>query len=310
VVWESPSEDASGAMPLGNGDIAAGVYAIEDGDLYLLLSKNDAYTQHGDIFKTGRVRIELSPNPFGKGKPFRQTLDLETGSIDIEADEVRLRIWADAIRPVYHVEVESDKAISVTAEPEFWERFESCAFNNFDVTAGTQEADTTPPVQDVRVDRKGNILWYYAVGDRSDFDADMKYYEVEDQATDFHDPYRYNTFGNLMESPDMELENGVLYGKGKRFDLRIHSLTKQTPEISEWIESLERLAAQPIDLQERWQAHRTWWSEFWDRSWITVSDNTLPGSERENFGHEGYRTTGRIRMGAPWLHRATMCSGI
>ncbi|MCK5906247.1 MAG: hypothetical protein KAG37_01575, partial [Flavobacteriales bacterium] len=43
VVWESPSKDASGQMPLGNGDIAAGVYAIEDGDLYLLLSKNDAF---------------------------------------------------------------------------------------------------------------------------------------------------------------------------------------------------------------------------------------------------------------------------
>ena len=28
VVWDSPSVDASGQMPLGNGDIAAGVYAI------------------------------------------------------------------------------------------------------------------------------------------------------------------------------------------------------------------------------------------------------------------------------------------
>ena len=44
VVWDSPSKDASGVMPLGNGDIAAGVYAIENGDLYLLLAKNDAYT--------------------------------------------------------------------------------------------------------------------------------------------------------------------------------------------------------------------------------------------------------------------------
>jgi len=43
VVWESPSEDETGQMPLGNGDIAAGVYAIEDGDLYMLLSKNDAF---------------------------------------------------------------------------------------------------------------------------------------------------------------------------------------------------------------------------------------------------------------------------
>ena len=72
VVWESPSRDASGQMPMGNGDIAAGVYAIEDGDLYLLLAKNDAFNYNGDIFKTGRVRVSLRPNPFTKGNPFRQ----------------------------------------------------------------------------------------------------------------------------------------------------------------------------------------------------------------------------------------------
>jgi len=103
VVWESPSQDASGQMPLGNGDIAAGVYAIEGGDLYLLLAKNDALTYNGDIFKTGRVRVSLTPNPFAKGKPFKQTLDLATGSIRIEADGVHLLIWADANRPVYFV---------------------------------------------------------------------------------------------------------------------------------------------------------------------------------------------------------------
>ena len=88
VLWESPSKDATGQMPLGNGDIAAGVYAIEDGDLYLLLAKNDALTYNGDIFKTGRVRVSIAPNPFVSGKPFRQTLDLSTGSIRIEADGI------------------------------------------------------------------------------------------------------------------------------------------------------------------------------------------------------------------------------
>ncbi len=297
VVWESPSKDASGQMPLGNGDIAAGVYAIEEGDLYLLLSKNDAFTQHGDIFKTGRVRIALSPNPFESGKAFRQVLDLETGSVAIEADGVRFRIWADANRPVYHVEVETNREISVRAEPEFWERFESCAFNNFDVTPGTQDPLSIPPVQDVRLERHGTIMWYYAVGDYSDFEADMSYYQVEDQAKDFHDPYRYNTFGNLMESPDLELENGVLTGKGKRFDLRIHSLTKQTPDIAEWIATLEGQASVQVDLEKDWEAHRLWWSEFWNRSWIRVSDNSLPESERESFSHEGYTTTRGERDG-------------
>jgi hypothetical protein len=129
VIRERPSKGVAGQMPLGNGDIAAGIYAIEDGDLYLLLSKNDAFTYNGDLLKTGRVRFSLDPNPFAKDKPFIQTLDLVTGSIRIEADDVRLWIWADANRPVYHVQVHSPREIFVTAAPEFWKRFDDCKHN-------------------------------------------------------------------------------------------------------------------------------------------------------------------------------------
>jgi len=129
LVWDSPSQDASGQMPLGNGDIAAGVYAIEDGDLYLLLAKNDALTYSGDIFKTGRVKISISPNPFEKGKAFRQELDMKTGSIRIVADGVNIKVWADANRPVYHVEIDAPKKIKVKAEPEFWKRFDAIGMN-------------------------------------------------------------------------------------------------------------------------------------------------------------------------------------
>ena len=179
VIWESPSKDATGQMPLGNGDIAAGVYAISDGDLYLLLSKNDAFTYNGDIFKTGRVRVSLSPNPFGKGKSFLQTMDMLTGSVQIEADGVKISIWADANRPVYHIEIDSPNEIKVQAEPEFWNRFDQCGFNNFDVTGENIQETTSKPTQDVRVDKNGKIIWYYAVGDRSVFESDMKYYDVE-----------------------------------------------------------------------------------------------------------------------------------
>lgn len=50
----------------------------------------------GDLFKSGRVRVSLHPNPFQPGTPFRQTLDLATGPILIEAAGLTLRIWADA----------------------------------------------------------------------------------------------------------------------------------------------------------------------------------------------------------------------
>jgi len=155
VVWSSPSVDRSGQMPLGNGDIAAGVYAIEDGDLYMLLAKNDALTYNGDIFKTGRVKVSLSPNPFAKGKPFKQTLDLATGSILIEADGTTIRVWADAGKPVYHVQIDSPRDISVSATSDLWKRIDGCQWN-------TTKTPIDPPTQDVRLERDGKIHWAYA----------------------------------------------------------------------------------------------------------------------------------------------------
>ena len=266
VVWSSPSQDATGVMPIGNGDIAAGVVAIEDGDLYLLLAKNDAFNFQGDIYKTGRVRVSLEPNPFQPGRPFRQTLDLPTGSIRIEADGVNLRIWADAQRPIYHVEITAPADIAVTARPEFWDRLD-----------GTK---------DVCLERDGRLLWYFAVGDKSVYPDDLKFYQVEHMAAQHPDPYRYNTFGHLLESPALTLRDGALSGKGKAFDIRIHACARQTPEVNTWMETIERQAAQPVDLKQDWEGHHAWWASFWERSWIVASDNTLPAECREQFHGE------------------------
>lgn len=281
VVWESPSADQSGLMPLGNGDIAAGVCAIENDALYLLLSKSDAFSYNGDIFKTGRVKISLEPNPFASGKPFRQTMDLETGSILIEADDIHLRIWADANRPIYHVQIKSENKIAVRAEPDLWQRMDSCGKNR---TASPIHA----PTQDVRLDRKNSILWYYSVGDRSVYPTELKFYDVPEMVSEYPDPYRFNTFGNLLEGSNLALKEGVLSGDGKTFDIRIHALAKQTPGVFNWIETIERQATRSASGEQDWQEHCRWWSDFWNRSWITVSDNTLPAQQRGHLSHEGY----------------------
>ena len=266
VVWMSPSKDFTGVMPIGNGDIAAGVCAIENGDLFLLLSKNDAFNFEGDIYKTGRVRVSLAPNPFMSGKPFRQTLDLPSGSVRIEADGVTLRIWADAHRGVYHVEIAGPQELVVTARPELWDRLDR--------------------TRDVRLERRGNILWYFAVGDRSVYPDDLRFYQVEHMAAKHPDPYRFNTFGHLLESPALVSNHGVLAGKGKTFDIRIHACAMQTPEISQWIETIQRQAACPVDVKADWDQHCRWWSSFWDRSWIVASDHTVPAEAREQFQGE------------------------
>jgi len=288
VIWNSPSQDESGQMPLGNGDIAAGVYAIENGSLYLLLAKNDAFTYQGDIFKTGRVKVSITPNPFEKGKSFYQKMDMEQGSVVMEADEIKIRVWADANRPVYHVEIDAPGEIEVNAEPEFWERFDACSFNNFDVSGDNMQKQSSKPTQDVHLERDGQILWYFAVGDRSVFESDMHYYDVPELIGHFPDPYIHNTFGNLLESPDLELIEGKLTGSGRKFDIRIHSLTHQAPDPEDWITRIQKEASKPFDSQADWTRHCQWWSEFWKRSWIRISDPSIDPDVKGELHGEGY----------------------
>jgi hypothetical protein len=286
VVWNSPSKDASGVMPIGNGDIAAGVYAIEGGDLYLLLSKNDSYSRAGDILKTGRVRVSVDPSPFQAGKPFRQVLDLASGSIEIQADGVAFRIWADANRPVYHVQISSPHEVSVEARPEFWERFDLNPANQVLPDKSEAKSNDKGVAKDVCLDRNGKVLWYYAVGDCSVFAEDLKYYDAGQMASEFKDPFRYNTFGNLLDSAELKPDAGALAGRGKSFDVRIHALTMQTPQAETWIETIERQAAKPADVAREWEQHVAWWSAFWGRSWIFASDRSVAPEARGQLNGE------------------------
>ncbi len=43
VVWDSPSTNQNGSMPIGNGDIGMNVWTEPNGDLLLLLSKTDSW---------------------------------------------------------------------------------------------------------------------------------------------------------------------------------------------------------------------------------------------------------------------------
>ncbi|MDR2424516.1 MAG: DUF5703 domain-containing protein [Prevotellaceae bacterium] len=265
VVWNSPSMNAAGSMPIGNGDLGANVYALKNDDLYLLLGKTDAFDRSGNVLKTGRVKIHLHPNPF-RDMSITQTLNLEKGCIDITGlyrfteQRVNIRIWTDANSPVYRVEITSTHDIDLRVEPEFWTRNDG----------STDKLET-----------KGNrLLWHYSNANRSVFEEDLAYYEISEMARTHPDPYKYNTFGCAIQIPGLTPADGCFSACGRSFNIEIASLTQQTPDIDLWRRQLLAL----LDNYQRndaWEKHCRWWTEFWNRSWITASDNTLPDEERE-----------------------------
>jgi hypothetical protein len=128
VTWDSPSSGPAGSMPVGNGDIGLNVWVEEDGDLLFYIGKTDAWSSSSGkeeiLLKLGRIRVQLEPNPFQKGMPFNQQLQLRQGRILILAgdrqDASEISVWVDANHPVIHVESKSSNPVKLNVSLETW----------------------------------------------------------------------------------------------------------------------------------------------------------------------------------------------
>ena len=132
VVWDSPSANHHGSMPLGNGDIALNAWVTKDGDLQFYISKTDAWDDNARLVKVGKVRVHFEPNPVATGKAFRQELKLGEACIEVtvgdasaaaqwpSAPQSTIRLWVDANHPVIHVTADSATPLEATASVELW----------------------------------------------------------------------------------------------------------------------------------------------------------------------------------------------
>lgn len=167
VVWTTPSANALGSMPLGNGDISVMAWAEADGDLLLYVGKCDSWDENGRLLKLGRVRLHFSQQPFANGKPFRQTLCADRGEIEIVAGEpaagLRVRLWVDAHRPVVRIEAEAEQEFELQTRLEVWRTTERELADNEDhcpIGKLTKE-ERTKVTPDTILDVPNAIAWYH-----------------------------------------------------------------------------------------------------------------------------------------------------
>ena len=57
VVWDSPSQNAAGSMPIGNGEVGLNVWVETNGDLLFYISRTDTWSECNRLLKLGRVRV-------------------------------------------------------------------------------------------------------------------------------------------------------------------------------------------------------------------------------------------------------------
>ena len=249
VEFTAPVKDSRGSMPLGNGDIGLNVWTEENGDLLFYIGKTDAWldNQTMDLVKVARVRVSLSPSPFVGGGRFSQTLKLREGEIVVEGPEGRLRVWVDANAPVIRVETATKSPATTTISFDPWRT---------DIANNPFYKNATP---DVVLPNEHNRL--------------LRYHRNENPAAW---PMRDYTFGAWISGPGLVSgEDQSLRTPAPAVQSRIEVvvLNEKTPSADAWIARITNLAASlaSADIEAARSAHLAWWSDFWNRSWITVT---------------------------------------
>jgi len=269
VVWNSPSQDYNGSMPIGNGEMAANVWVEPTGDLIFLLSKSDTWSGGGpdpELLKLGRIRVRLDKPLYQEGTQFRQELDLKTGSIAIDASvgdlKRSIRFWIDANRPVVHVDIQSSEPSTAEIALESWR-----AEGKY-LRGGAQKDVILPS------DRQ-TVRWYQR-NVHSIYAQSMINQHMGEFVDKFHDPLLHRTFGGLMVGEGLKAKDAqtlVTSEPTRTIRVRFHALTAQTETSEEWLAKLEqqRQAVDAVSRENAWLAHVAWWEAFWQRSWIHVT---------------------------------------
>lgn len=279
VVWDSPSSDHHGSMPLGNGSTCANAWINPAGELELYLSRGDSWGDNARLLKLGKLRIALDPPP--PLAPFEQVLSLADATIKVRYGSgeraVDLRLWIDANHPVVHATIEAGVPVAATATIELWRtaRSELPAIECSDVMLDRSRPNdmhgpTVVEPDTVLTGQRDRIGWYHrnikSVGPR-------EHAEVQDM-TGFErpDPLLHRTFGAVVTAAggrrldDRRLQSPA--GRSHRFSIYVDTLHPATAE--QWLARIDDHVrrVEALDFAARRRAHEEWWAERWNRSWI------------------------------------------
>jgi len=285
VVWDSPSRNASGSMPIGNGEIGLNVWVEEGGDLLFYISRTDSWSEACRLLKLGRVRLRLGSKPFAAGAPFRQELRLAEGCIQIDAgpadSRVQLKVFVDANAPVIHILGRCDRAVEVQAALENWRTEEKVLKGEELGSSWTmQQAPSNVVVRESAdvVRNPGNdiVLWYHRNG-TSVVPFTLKHQGLESLAELVHDPILRRTFGGRMAAKGFTVDGPASIrslAATQQFDVQIAAHCSQAESLERWEAELTRIARRAEAGPASARSTARWWQSFWDRSWIFIEGDS------------------------------------
>lgn len=279
VVWDSPSKNSSGSMPIGNGDIGINVWVEKEGDLLLYIGKNDAWSEVHRLLKLGRIRMHFD-TPILKATDFSQTLKLKTGSIVIRSGSSEIRLWVDMQHPIIQFDISTETPVKATISYEPWRISEHKITGKEQFSAYGQERNPNIPTESADISlamRKDfPFLGWYHRNEHSIFPANLELQGMGEWAATHPDLLLNRTFGCLVDGagfvPTSETSITSEH-PARHITLRVAAFTAQTAEVTDWVAQCRAKLDSVRALSDalRFQAHCDWWKAFWERSYVRIS---------------------------------------
>ncbi len=295
VVWDSPSENWLGSVPLGNGELAVSAWFDGSANLKLLFARTDSYDDFGRLVKVGSVEIALLGDAFDPAliAPFRQTLDAETGTASAvfgpQGKETRVSLWVETSRPNAVVEIESELDVAPVAKLRVWRtgNAEPLAPEVGDVFWRGNGKDKIQVradsiLEDSELTRSNRVGVYHRNVKTPYFDENVAVQGLDD-CPQVADPYVDRTFGLILSGTDAtRLDQTTLVAKtakSNRFEIAVH--TAQTENFEEWLAQIRQIAddAAAVSIDERRAETLKYWRDFSEKSWVRFSPNRKAISE-------------------------------
>lgn len=324
ITWHSYSQDASGSMPLGGGDIGLNIW-VEKGDILFYIAKSDAFDENNTLLKLGRVRVRLCPNPFTDAN-FSQTLNLADGSVYIrgmvEQKPVELHLWVDVHHPVVHADISFVRPknggklpkITATVTYESWRDKDHIVKGK----ENNQNSYKFGPQGTIKVQRDhiefshdkqsaGSIVFYHANKGPNVFDASVHQQGLDSVKTKLYDPITNRISGGVLYSRQL-IQAGTTTGiyqktpftgyqlktpkpvSSLNFSIALNS--QQTSSTYQWLESLSKLRRTSPQTRADWASTKSWWKAFWQRSFIDIN----PGHKKDSLNTGAWKMSRNYQL--------------
>jgi hypothetical protein len=289
-VWTTQSKNAGESMPCGGGDIGLNIW-VEKGELLIYAARSGSFDEHNGLMKAGRLRIKLSPNILA-GTDFKQELHPQDGFVTVSGRLGKqlavVLIWVDVSNPLVHVEVGSNKKISVEAVYENW-RYKDRMLTGRE-NFGTSWKWAAPKGNFTHRDsitfQDNEVLFYHQNQTPTIFDATVAQQGLDSVKNQLYNPLQGLVFGGSFSGREFVpagIKQGVYANtdykgwklKSRRaaqkhsLTLRLH--TAQVTTVQQWQLSLNSLKAATIGKDTvAFKATMDWWKQFWQRSFVYI----------------------------------------